>query len=179
MQVMCSYPTTHPLPPTTSSITTLSDLILPHVLLWNPLLLFQCIFTDRFQCHPHDNCHANVIVNVTRWNIGSNAGHCPRIIHDIGYMVLLVSAIYECPNGHELLATDPRLLQCLPEQEYVPFILFRRSGVMQSFARTVITLTVEGLSICAIERFIISQRTDHITFLQLKLNCILSQIQNL
>ena len=107
------------------------------------------------------------------------SGHCPRIIHVIGYMVLLVSAIYECPNGHELLATDPRLLQCLPEQEYVPFILFHRSGVMRSFARTVITLTVEVLSICAIERFIISQRTDHITSLQLKLNCILSQIQNL
>ena len=47
---------------------------------------------------------------------------------------------------------------------------------MQNFARTVITLTVEGLSIHSIERLIISLRTVHVASLQLKLNHILTQV---
>ena len=140
---------------------------------WSPLLQLQCILPDRCPC-PHDQCHAYLIVNETRWNTGSSAGHCPRIVHDIDHMVLLVPAVYACPNGHEILATDPRLLVCIPEQEYVPFILFHCSGVMRTFARTVITLTDEGLSFNAIEHFIMSRRMEEVASLQLKLNYILS-----
>ncbi len=134
---------------------------------------FQHILTDTFQCN-HDNCNAHLTVHAVRWNTGRSAGHCPRIVHDIDHMVLVVPAVYACPYGHEVLATDPRLLFCLPEQEYVPFILFHRSGVMRDFARTVITLTVQGLSFNAIEQFVISRRAEHVASLQLKLNCILS-----
>ena len=144
---------------------------------WSPLLQLQCILPDSCPC-PHDLCHAAVIVNETRWNIGNSAGHCPRIVHDIDHMVLLVPAVYACPNGHDTLATDPRLLAYIPEQEYVPFILFHCSGVMRTFARTVITLTDEGLSFNAIEHFIISRRMEEMTSLRLKLNYILSHSVN-
>lgn len=154
--------------------TGLANLIFPHVLLWNPLVQFQCIITERLPC-PRDHCKGTLIVQAARWNIGSNAGNCPRIIHDTEHMVLLVPAVYACSCGHEVLATDPRLLLCLPEQEYVPFILFHRSGVMRNFARLIITLTVQGLSFNAIEESIKSHRAEHIASLQLKLNCILPQ----
>ncbi len=46
---------------------------------------------------------------------------------------------------------------------------------MRSFARLLITLTVQGLSFKAIEETIKHHRNDHVTALQLKLDCILSQ----
>lgn len=128
---------------------------------------------DAVLC-PHDHCNGNLIVPATRWNIGSNAGNCPRLIHDIAHMVILVPAVYACSCGHEVLATDPRLLVHLPEQEYVPFILLHRSGVMRNFARITISLTVQGLSFHAIEHFVRAQRAEYIASLQLKLNCVYS-----
>ncbi len=100
-----------------------------------------------------------------------------RIIHDMEFTILLVSSTYECSLGHHLLATDPGLLVQLPEQEYVPFILFHRSGVTRRYARFVINLTVQGLSFSSIERLIISLRNDHLQSLQLKLNNTVPLIQ--
>ena len=88
------------------------------------------------------------------WNTGRIDGHSPRLLHDVNNVVMLVPAIYVCGNGHEVLATDPRILLLFPEEEYIPFILFHRSGVMRTFARMVITLIIEGLSFSTIEQFI-------------------------
>ena len=66
-------------------------------------------------------------------------------------------------------------LLCILEQEYIPFILFHRSGVMRSFARLLITLTVKGLSFKAIEDSVRLHRNEYIASLQLKINCLLPQ----
>ena len=155
------------------SASTLPGLILPHVLFWHPLLQLQRLLGNKFEC-PHAQCLANLTLGEHHWNIGKNAGQCPRIIHDVDHMVLLVSAVYECPYGHTTLGTDPRILTSIPEQEYIPFILFHCSGVMRNFARSVISLTTEGLSFYGIEHFIKVRRQETIASLQLQLNCILS-----
>ena len=82
-------------------------------------------------------------------------------------MVLLVAAVYECPNGHSTLATDPRILVRITEQEFIPF---NCTGVMRNFARSVISLTTEGLSFNAIDRFLKSHRLENIISAKVKLH---------
>ena len=71
------------------------------------------------------------------------------------------------------MATDPRILSLFMEEEYIPFILFHRSGVMRTFARLVIRLTIEGLSFSSIEQFVKVQREQKINSVQLKVASIL------
>ena len=125
---------------------------------------------DVWEMCPIDDCTSHT--NLYRWNTGRSDGYVPRLIHDVPNIVVLVPAIYVCGNGHEVLATDPRILSLFPE-EYIPFILFYRSGVMRSFARMVITLTIEGLSFSTIEQFIKIRREQKMISQQLKIMSVL------
>ena len=132
---------------------------LPTVLLWHPLQLLRQLFVPSnenvWKTCPVDDCASHT--TLCRWNTGRVDGHSPRLLHDSNNIVVLVPAIYACGNGHEVLATYPRIFLLFPE-EYIPFILFHRSGVMRTFARMLISLTIEGLSFSTIEKFIKTQR---------------------
>ena len=77
-----------------------------------------------------------------------------------------------CGNGHETISTDPYILTLIPEQEYIPFILFHRCGVTRQFARAIIALGVGGMLFTAIEHFVASRRGGYIASLQLQMNYI-------
>ena len=149
--------------------STLESIILPYTLIWNPLEQFHTFFENGLRC-PRDDCISKV--HLYRWNAGQNGGHCPRLLHEIRCVILLVPAVYKCDNGHELLSTDPYILGKFPEGEYIPFILFHRSGITREFGRTIISLTLEGLTFSAIERFIRRRRSENIVSLQLRIACI-------
>lgn len=68
--------------------------------------------------------------------------------------------------------TDQYILKQFPEQEYIPFILLHCSGVTRVFARAIISLCIERLSIAAVEKFIKSRTADHIATLQMQVQCI-------
>lgn len=106
-----------------SSEATLPGAVLPHVILWSPLVQLQHVLSDSHQC-PHEQCLATITSNEHGWNIGCSAGTCPRLIHDVDYMIILVPAVYTCQCGHVTLGTDPRILARIAEQEFIPFILF-------------------------------------------------------
>lgn len=106
------------------------------------------------------------------WNTGSSPGCCPRFLHDMKHITLLVPAVYQCMQGHQTISTDPCILVHLQEQEHIPFILMHRSGMTRDFARTVINLAMEGLAFTAIERFIISRRQEYIALVKLKVTTI-------
>ena len=133
--------------------------LLPHVLIWNPLLQFPTFFSQGVQC-PKAGCKR--YIQFSQWNTGRSISHGPRLPHETNYIVLLVPAVYLCPDGRELISTDPHILKQFPEQEHIPFILFHRSGVTRVFARAIISLSIEGLSFSAIEHFIKSRRADYI-----------------
>lgn len=95
------------------------------------------------------------------WKVGQSRGLQPRVIHDIDLVVLLVSCQYKCCNGHCILTTDPRILE-LVSVEHIPFILLHKTGFTKSFARKVIGLLEEGMSISSIERFIKQQRRSSV-----------------
>ncbi len=149
------------------------ETILPYTLIWNPLTQFQPFFRDGVQC-PKVSCGSKL--HLGRWNVGHSDGHCPRFLHELNHIVILLPALYRCDNDHELLSTDPYILRQLPEEEYIPFSLFHRSGVTREFARTIIGLCIQGLSFSAMERFVQTRRKEYIATLQLKINCITPHI---
>jgi hypothetical protein len=93
--------------------------LLPHTLIWNPLQQYPTVFPEGVEC-PKCKSH----VQFSQWNVGRSVNHGPRLLHELTYMVLLVPAVYVCANGHELVSTDPHILEQFPEQECIPFILF-------------------------------------------------------
>ena len=156
--------------------TSMHQVYLPTVLLWHPLQLLQQLLVPSnenvWKICPVDNCSSHTILH--RWNTGRVNGHSPRLLHDVNNIVVLVPAIYVCGNGHEVLATDPRILLLFPEEEYIPFILFHRSGVMRSFARMLINPAIEGLSFSTIEKFVKTQRQQKMSSVNLQVTFMLS-----
>lgn len=119
------------------------ELILPPVIIWD-LLHHTCI-----------ECNNNI--EKRAWKLGQSSALEPRLVHDIDSIIILVSSVYICSNGHTYLTTDPRVLQLITP-ECIPFILLHKTGFLKSFVSKVICLVKEGLGIVAIERFISSQR---------------------
>ena len=83
----------------------------------------------------------------------------PRVVHDVHSVVILVSCQYKCSNGHSILTTDSRILALISD-EHILFILLHRVGFTKLFARKVIGLLEEGMSISSIER--LNQRQRHL-----------------
>lgn len=159
------------------------EVYLPTVLLWHPLKLLgellqpPTLHVDDDAERSLEKCRyekCNSLMKLYGWNTGVNDGHMPRCIHDISNVVLLVPATYMCELGHEIISTSPLMLAMFPEQEYIPFILFHKSGVMRNFARTIISLTIDGLSFIAIERFIANQRQQKMSSYNLKVSTLLT-----
>ena len=125
--------------------------LLPYTLIWNPLVQFQTFLGSSVQCSRVD-CKSKI--HLVQWHVGHSDGRCPRLLHDLNHMVLLLPAVYGCDNGHEGLSTDP----CILKQ--FQFILVHRSGVTREFARIIIALCMEGLSFTATERFTNTWRSE-------------------
>ena len=78
--------------------------VLPHVILWNPIAQFPMFFQHEVLC-PAPDCTQTL--SLCRWNSGNSAGHCPRFLHDMEHITLLVPAVYQCKQGHQTISTDP------------------------------------------------------------------------
>ena len=162
-------------PPTLATLVcqnmeaSVAAVLLPHVVLWDPIAQFPMFFQHEVVC-PTAGCTQTL--SLCRWNSGSSAGHCPRFLHDMEHITLLVPAVYQCKQGHQTVSTDPRILMYFKEQEHIPFILLHRSGMTRDFARTVIHLAIEGLAFTAIERFVINRRLEYIASIRLKITSI-------
>ena len=104
-QVFCAKPAqSH-----CTSTLQVPPIILPHVIMWEPMSQFSLFFRQGITCPTSGCSHA---IHLSRWNTGSSAGHCPRLLHDIEHMIILVPAVYCCTRGHAVLSTDERILQC-------------------------------------------------------------------
>ena len=57
----------------------------------------------------------------------------PRTIHDVNDVVLLVSTVYACEDGHRLLAHDARVLKMITSPSLVLFVLLHQTGFTKEF----------------------------------------------
>ena len=122
----------------------ISTLLLPHVILWHPLVQFP-LLSNR--C-PFGNCTGVLLFHM--WPIGQSKGKQPRLLHDTYSIVLLVGAIYKCTKNHTVYSTDPCYTQRI--DRFLPFVLLHRTGFTRAFIHCVNSLVQEGLPIQAIAR---------------------------
>ena len=153
------------------NLNSLSSLIFPYVLLWDPLHQFPGCFYDGVPC-PH--C-SQPLIRTIYWKMGQSIGLQPRVIHCIEYTVLVVPAVYSCVHEHTVVSTDPSIVNVL-HVEQQPFVLLHRTGFTKHFVRTVIHLLQEGMNIAKIELYIAKSRKSYTASLYLRLKSVFSDL---
>ena len=92
------------------------DYFLPSVFIWDPYTAYPSLF-------PSGSSSCGGSTRFQYWNDGSSSSTQPRVLHDMHNIVLLVSAVYMCDNGHKLLAHDASVLKRFPTHRVIPFVL--------------------------------------------------------
>jgi len=108
------------------------------------------------------------------WKMGQSKGIQPRVIHDMEHTVLVVPAVYSCPNEHTMSATDPSIMSMLTAEEQ-PFTLLHRTGFTKCFLRSIIHLISESMTISAVESYIIKSRRHYAASLLMQVKHALVQ----
>lgn len=128
-----------------------NDFNQPAVILWNPLLSHH--FTVEINC---PDCGSSC--GMKHWNDGSCESQQPRLLHAFDNIVVLVSAVYECMHGHLIFAHDARILDSLPSEVEIPFVLLHRTGFTTQFIEMCNSLVRSGMNFYNIESLIIEKR---------------------
>ena len=145
-------------------IITDNNMLCPRLLLWSPLEQFKSLILNVALCAV---CTAagrrdSRLTPSAKWQDGSTERRQPRKIHDSRGIVLLVSRIYKCKHGHEILGHDPSILSCIPHS-LQPFRLWHKTGVMKQLVEDISTFVETGIPISSIESLLFKQyRKDFI-----------------
>ena len=85
--------------------------LLPPVILRDPFMQYPNVFDDGLSC-PHDSHAGEAREHLTakKWKDGHSERDAPRKLYGRDNVVLLVSRVYVCPQGHELPPHDPRFV---------------------------------------------------------------------
>jgi hypothetical protein len=137
--------------------------LLSEVMLWEPASQYPCIFPGGISC-PFSDC--NEVLNIHHWNIGQNECSQPRLIHSASKPVLLVSVVYRCKNGHQILSHDTRLLQLFNSHHTFPFVLTHKSAFLSELVRLSVSMIRHGMHFQQIETMIREQRAENLNHLQ-------------
>ena len=137
--------------------------LLPEVILWEPASQYPCIFPSGIAC-PFSEC--NEVLNMHHWNVGQNECSQPRLVHSASKPILLVSGVYRCKNGHQILSHDPRLLQLFSSPHTFPFILTHKSAFVSELVRLSVSMIRHGMHFQQIETMIREQRAESLNHLQ-------------
>ena len=129
------------------------EYLFPPVIVWDPFVQHPDVFHNGFCC-PHES-HAGEAaapLKPKKWKYGGSERDMPRKIYGRDGVVLLVSRVYVCPQGHEITAHDSRILVHLPTDRNNPFILSHKSGVTMGFMNEVNSLARSGMNFSEIEK---------------------------
>lgn len=152
---------TGPPTPIAPIITAANDsmaVLCPDILLWSPLEQYQNLLTEEVQCPV---CASSGIQRIqlspSRWQQGTSERTQPRKIHTSRSIVLLVSRVYKCSQGHEILGHDPSIIDCIPPW-LVPFLLWHKTGVTKQLVDDISILIDAGVPITSIESLLLKHR---------------------
>ncbi len=151
------------------------EFLLPLLLLWHPVLTFRHIFAHQgLQC-PYASCES--VAELKGWNDG-HTPHCmPRTLHDVKAVVLLVSAIYVCENGHKTLAHDTRVLEMITCPSLVPFVLLHQTGFTKEFVDLCTSMCHSGMNFHSLEAVIGKTRWQHHIYMKQNYESLVQQFQ--
>lgn len=92
----------------------------PTLLLWDPVS--QRTLQNGLVTRPRCDV-AGVCLWPAHWKDGRNERNAPRLLFSHNGVTYLVSRVYRCRNGHEIVAHDNSILQSFPSKEQLPFLL--------------------------------------------------------
>lgn len=127
----------------------------------------------EFVC-PHD---CGGCLHTMDWKCGQTRANQPRILHDLDFTVLLVSALWACDKGHtRISSTDPNVLHMLYERlHFQPFVLLHKTGFTTTFINTVLELVKEGNTFDGVERILKRKRQMYVMSIALQCERILKR----
>ena len=74
----------------------------------------------------------------------------------------MVSRVYRCKNGHEIVAHDDSSLGLFPHKEHLPFLLCHIRGITQELYKTIVLWSNAGLKVEQIESLIVEQQLEYL-----------------
>ena len=143
-----------PTPSPAWSHSTALYFALPYML-FDPLNQFSSFFKSgviQLLCPLclRDGVQAKLTDSV-QWKNGNLKRIQPRLLHDVGNPIVLISKLYNCDNGHrEVVACDPDIVKQIPDS-LVCFITSHKSGVTKNLLFLCEQLLDKGISLASIE----------------------------
>lgn len=130
---------------------------MPPIILWSPLEQFPFL---SFVC---TKCSIDLKVHMTSadWTCGPREIRLPRMLFCVNNNVLLISHVYQCTNGHEILGHHPDILSVFTSQNVgsaVPFVLWYQCGFTTSLCQYIHQLLTAGISLQKCESILTQNR---------------------
>ena len=132
----------------TEKIRNIDDLLLPDIILWDPMSQLQM----EFHC-PHcfeDKSIKSPLTCSSEWTRAQTNSMYPRSIWDMNWFFIIVGKIYTCSNHHRIISYHAGILQQAPEFE-VPFVLTHDSGMTRKLHDFTVRLVESGISFNSIQ----------------------------
>lgn len=121
-------------------------LLVEDLIIWDPMLLFPRLPLNCPTCSTSERLKAT-----TRWKDGEKQHDLPRKIYGLKNDVLVVSRVYSCRYGHQIIAHDPDILSQLKGLLTPGFILFHKGGITIELYDFINTHMQTGLSTSEIQ----------------------------
>lgn len=151
-------PTRH-LNPDSTRKPNVKDYTLPKIILWDPLNQLYCFRGNMF-CPHDDHCEGRSVLYPLKWKDGRTDRDMPRQLYGTNGPVLLVSRVYRCSLGHEIVGHDARLLESIPPGDET-FYLSHKMGITSDLCSLVFSLASSGQTFNEIEIFLAQRYVDN------------------
>ena len=109
-----------------------------NVTLWDPQVLIKNLVIYPPVCKG--------IVHPIRWKGGSKSYEGPRKLYGLKEDVLLISRVYRCDKGHQVLAHDPGILSQTHSFLIEPLLLFHKGGIIRELYEFIISHVNIGIA---------------------------------
>ncbi len=130
---------------------------IPPVILWSPQE--QIPFLSFFCC----KCPTDIKQKIepVDWTCGHRTLRHPRMLYCVNSNVLLISRVYQCSTGHEILGHHPDMLGFITNHDLhsvVPFVLWYQCGFTRIFCRYIHQLLTSGIALQKCESILVQNR---------------------
>ena len=116
----------------------LPNINVTNVIVWDPQILIKNLSIYCPICKG--------FVHPIRWKDGTKRYEGPRKLYGLKENVLLISRVYRCEKGHQILAHDPEVLSQSNSILMEPFLLFHKGGITRELYEFIISHIDIGLS---------------------------------
>ncbi|XP_035693259.1 uncharacterized protein LOC118427529 [Branchiostoma floridae] len=139
----------------TQGSKSVSDILSPQVLIWDPLTQMSWLFPEGIKCPLCDEP-----LKVSNFLDGQSDYRQPMVLHGKSSNILLVSRILRCPHSHRFFSHSQYVLDFMPRAA-VPFILSHKVGFERSLAYELYEMISAGMEVSECVRLLNACRNTY------------------